>query len=170
MMCLTTTSHYCNSPPNMIHEDITPTSPTSTLRSPGLPGSMEMLLGSCDVSSKTSSMIRKTAPSCNKEIDSSLFVLDLDDEEGDMAEVSLMNSISLDDSNHFMDLDLDGEESDKAPSSSCAPLHDSPFFDNKQQKFEWNEDFSMLIKLKRTRMPTIVEDDQAPMFACAARG
>lgn len=150
----------------MLHEDTTPSSPTSTLRAPGSSCCyVDLLIGNCDVSSSKTSSRKNAGPNCNKEIDLSLFVVDLDDaqkDDDDLAEINLMNSISLDDSNHFMDLDLD----ETAPSPSSPPLHDSPFFDNKLQKFEWNEDFSMLIKLKRTRMPTIVEEDQAPMFPC----
>ncbi|CAB9496034.1 expressed unknown protein [Seminavis robusta] len=82
----------------------------------------------------------------------------------------LMSSISLDDSASFLTIDDDDdveEESEdtteKSSSSTLPLLHqvfpDETLFDAKEQRFEWDDDFSILKKLRRTRLSTVVEDD-----------
>jgi hypothetical protein len=100
--------------------------------------------------------------------------------EADMGEATedvLMSSISLDDSSHLLNLDdVDDEASKTAAVLMCSARHPSyqsltsvappeeTLFDAKEQRYEWNDEFSMLKKLRRTRLSTVVEDDHAPMF------
>jgi hypothetical protein len=92
-----------------------------------------------------------------------------------------MSSISLDDSSHlFNSDDGDDETSNTAVlmnSTSNPSRHsfttvvlspEETLFDAKEQRYEWNDEFSVLKKLRRTRLSTVVEDDRAPMFQSAS--
>lgn len=88
----------------------------------------------------------------------------------------LMSSISLDDSSHLLnqdDVDDEARNTDVLVNSTSNPsrqsftsvvLPEETLFDAKEQRYEWNDEFSILKKLRRTRFSTVVEDDHAPMF------
>ena len=70
-----------------------------------------------------------------------------------------MNSISLDDAEHLMDLNDHHQHID----NTRMPY--GGLFDHKLQRYEWNDDFSMLLRLKTCRLTTIVEEEGSAIFS-----
>ena len=134
-------SFYSNTPTTMLTETSQYAS-TMTLRHRTSDDFMDLLLEDCDVSTKT----------CANDLKSSS-----NDSQDEFTEIS-MNSISLDDTEHLMHVDYN-HQADNTP----APY--GGLFDHKLQRYEWNDDFSMLLRLKTCRLTTIVEEEGSSMFS-----
>jgi hypothetical protein len=148
----------------MLHDD--------KQRSTSNPSLLGMLLESNKIRSKFNDASSSTSTTEEEVDDDILFEPDI----RETAEDVLMSSISLDDSSHFVNLDDDEASSSAVPSLTNSArvssqqslgsliIPEETLFDSKEQRYEWNDEFSMLKKLRRTRLSTVVEDDSAPMF------
>jgi hypothetical protein len=160
-MCWTTATN-CNTP-TMLHED----------KHQNNASLLGMLLQgeSHKIGSKFNDASSTTSKTEEEDDDDILLEPDM----GETMEDVLMSSISLDDSSHLLNLDdVNDEASTVVPMNSTRhPSYQSltsvvppeeTLFDANEQRYEWNDAFSMLKRLRRTRLSTVVEDDHAPMF------
>ena len=84
--------------------------------------------------------------------------------DADMTDL-LMSSISLEEEDFLVDLDVDADDDNKIilddatqrRSSSCPNIYESLLFDPTRQQFEWREEVSLFKQLKVTRLSTIWE-------------